>query len=388
MTISLAELREKLKPDVMGWINQAIANTVLTGVTVNSNVDGQDIKPNTVTTTQLTVDVGTSTNVRAIVAGGEFDGQSQSQWVMWNRGTSVNTATGLLMAVKPSFLFIGGILAKLIDATAGAEYADLIMRAMVNGTLTDIAAFYGTGLKIGFNDGTVAPDSALELDAGDDSIITLPEISAAPSNPASNKIALYVRDDGAGTTKAYTKNSAGQEVELGGSGVTLPSLSGTSAHFMAPWGYGHADSTNPETGVNQVRCCRFLIPIEITVASLHFEVTTGDSGKVVNLGIYSADGNTLLCNTGAVSITSTGAKSVTLGSPVTLPAGMYWLAWTGNSSALRMRGVAADATAFINAGTAQIGTAANSSSVGVFPSTLGAITGATHAVPKLKLQGA
>lgn len=361
--IDIPKLLGAVKPDVMGWINQAVANIALTGITITISDDYA--KKNEIQTFSAlqyfaaSIVAAASGDSSVIIDSGLPSNSGVSSLILRSQGTdkaniSVNTAT---------------------------TNQPLEINSAYSG---DVSLVVGGG-KVGIGDN--APDSALEIAAMSGAgYITLNEISA-PSNPASDKIALYAKDD-SGTTKLYSKNSAGQEVELGGSGVTLPSLSGVTAHYMAPWGYGHTDVTNPEAGVNQVRCCRFLIPIEITVASLHFEVTTGDSGKVANLGIYSSDGNTLLCNTGAVSITATGAKSVTLGSPVTLPAGMYWLAWTGNSSALRMRGVAADATAFTNAGTAQIGTAANSSSVGVFPSTLGAISAATHAPPKLKLQGA
>lgn len=70
--------------------------------------------------------------------------------------------------------------------------------------------------KVGIGDST--PDSLLELGAASGAgYITLNEV-AAPSSPATDKLAIYAKDNGSGVTKLYTKNSAGTETELGSGG--------------------------------------------------------------------------------------------------------------------------------------------------------------------------
>ncbi len=130
--IDVAKLLALVKPDVMGWVNQAVANAVLTGINIQANVDGQDIRPRSVL-----ADIGNDTTTRAIVGVGTFDGNTQSQWVAWNRGASVGTGVGYLMGVGNPIKYVGGIRANLSDATAGVEDSIFRLRVMRDGALVE-----------------------------------------------------------------------------------------------------------------------------------------------------------------------------------------------------------------------------------------------------------
>lgn len=77
------------------------------------------------------------------------------------------------------------------------------------------------------------------------------------------------------------------------------------------------------------------------------------------------------------------------GPPITLAAGMYWIAWTGTNASVRVGGQAMGGDAnTINLGTSQSGFASTSPSGGVLPASLGTISPTFFNVAKLKLQGA
>ena len=130
------------------------------------------------------------------------------------------------------------------------------------------------------------------------------------------------------------------------------------------------------SGANVVVTDQFVLPFRATVRKIVFEVTTLSVGAFASVGLYSADGNTLLVHTGAVSTTTTGNKSTTLGTPVTLEPGIYVLARTYSDGTIVCRGFTTSGTTrgFLNQNANRVGDAANASSSGVLPATLGAIT--------------
>lgn len=126
---------------------------------------------------------------------------------------------------------------------------------------------------------------------------------------------------------------------------------------------------------NVVRCFPIFLSTKIVVAKVAFEVVTLSVGSLAAIGIYSADGNTLLINSGAVSTTTAGVKTVTLGSPVTLAPGKYIYAVTANNTTpTSYAALTGSFNVLLNAFTTTAGTAANASASGVLPSTTGVIT--------------
>jgi len=140
---------------------------------------------------------------------------------------------------------------------------------------------------------------------------------------------------------------------------------------------GGTFSTSATGGTNTVYVIRFTLSRKLTVTTVHMSVGTGSVGNNLSFGIYSNDGNTKLVDSGAISTTSTGIKSVTLGSPVTLDAGVYLFAYATQNTTMRYAGFTAlNSTAMdiANATVTVFATAANSASSGAIPSTTGALT--------------
>lgn len=191
---------------------------------------------------------------------------------------------------------------------------------------------------------------------------------------------------------ALTAASGGVCTALVFAGGGIPSLSGSGVHLHLPYvGMNNTLSDNPGVA-NTVYCAKVIIPARITVSALSFYVGTGVASQYAALALYSADGNTKLLDTGAVSVASSGVKTVTFGTPVTLEPGMYWYAWTCTSTGVAWRAAyyatsSSNELAIMNAGTVHSGTAANTSSAGVMPSTLGTITGGQTLPVACKLQG-
>jgi hypothetical protein len=131
---------------------------------------------------------------------------------------------------------------------------------------------------------------------------------------------------------------------------------------------------------NVVACYRFTLKQNITVSKVTWNVAAGNAaGRHVAFGIYSADGNTKLVDSGAMSAAALGVITAAV-SPVTLEAGtVYWFVQTSDSIAVTGPAIdeAATTTALLAAlsnSYARYGTAANASVAGVLPTTLGTIT--------------
>lgn len=161
--------------------------------------------------------------------------------------------------------------------------------------------------------------------------------------------------------------------------------------FFAPWGSPQVATANNAlvTVNNQVRVSSFQLPVCIEVASITINLTTGAASSTVGLGIYTFDGSTLLLS-GTGSSASAVLVKITLSTPVVIGPGLFLFAWTDTSNAVQASNYtgAAAWNTVVNDTNAHQGTAANSSSSGVLPSTTGAITGATINVPLVKFEGA
>jgi hypothetical protein len=128
-----------------------------------------------------------------------------------------------------------------------------------------------------------------------------------------------------------------------------------------------------------MKCERFVMPYNMTVAKLAFEVTT--AGGVCNIAIYDDAGTTLLAFssplTTGTDCTTTGLKTRT-GLSASLTAGTpYRYCWCSSLTTTVGRSVSAtNATnTLFNAFVTSEGTAANACAAGVPPATTGAFTG-------------
>lgn len=146
---------------------------------------------------------------------------------------------------------------------------------------------------------------------------------------------------------------------------------------------GWNGQTPANIAADTVKCNFFDLASEILVTKLAVEVVTLAASQTVGVAIYSADGGTLLLESGALDSSTAGVKTVTLGAPVRLVPGTYIFAYTGTSSTNTLRGInmTANSQNLINGVTVRNGTAANASASSIFPSTTGVITGAAIIPP-------
>lgn len=80
-----------------------------------------------------------------------------------------------------------------------------------------------------------------------------------------------------------------------------------------------------------------LVASPIVVDQLSFEVSTAEAGKNMRVGLYAADARwqpigAPLADSGNISLTATGVKTYTPGTPLTLPRGRYLAAWNMDSN--------------------------------------------------------
>src|SRR6266436_3309640 len=124
----------------------------------------------------------------------------------------------------------------------------------------------------------------------------------------------------------------------------------TPAIGLTPLGYWQpatqaAGFTTIGFVANQTPCVGVIISWPLSVSHLTFNVTTLDnSTNKYDFGLYNAAG-TLVANIGAASYTTSGAKTGALAQgTVTLNPGLYFLAFTGNSTVMQFSGLNAGAS--------------------------------------------
>lgn len=201
--------------------------------------------------------------------------------------------------------------------------------------------------------------------------------------------ALVSGDIPAGSIKLLQYDGTNLQIVGDGGGSTATTFSGTGVAMLLP---NNPDMTSAPAAqavtANTVYVYKILIPVAVTIAKITFRAT-GVASSHASAGIYSADGNTLILDGGAQDTAATAYKVSTFGSPVTLPAGFYFLAVTTDTSTASLFGVVMTATMVntLNNAQVQVGTATNASAAGVLPATLGALTGATNFLIPVGIQG-
>ncbi len=121
-------------------------------------------------------------------------------------------------------------------------------------------------------------------------------------------------------------------------GTTCLSASGGSDQSLTVTPAPNYPTTGGLTAVNwnsntTGHFTQFKLGHEIEVNKISFYVDGTPVAGTVDIGIYSEDGQTQLVSLTTASLSGSGAKTETLGSPVTLPAGVYYLAVVPNSTA-------------------------------------------------------
>jgi hypothetical protein len=136
---------------------------------------------------------------------------------------------------------------------------------------------------------------------------------------------------------------------------------------------------------NEVWVFQFVLPFKVQIGKVSFRVANGSAASFGDLGIYSSAGS-LLANTGGFSTVASNTTSTASlsGAPITLNAGIYYFAQTDSTNLVTM--VAANTAGgpgaiIVNGGSKTWGTAANASTAGVLPATLGVITSSSNNNP-------
>ena len=172
-------------------------------------------------------------------------------------------------------------------------------------------------------------------------------------------------------------------------GSTATESSG--AYIFLPAGYHTAFQTTTVSVANQVRFFRFYQPSKLVVNKIVTYVNTAVAANA-SVGIYNADGTSLLGDTGVFSLSPIGVRVLPAGSlNLTLSPGYYILAWTSSTATalngfLSVSNVNGNQFTLLNGGTAQVGTAANPSVAAVLPATLGVLSSGIFHILMAKLQ--
>lgn len=131
------------------------------------------------------------------------------------------------------------------------------------------------------------------------------------------------------------------------------------------------------TGTNAVVVSKFYIPTSIVVNKYSWFATSTPSHYA--FGIYDSNGNKVV-DTGVLTHAGGSNISGSCSTAATLSAGYYYLAWTSDSGSLQGSGFAitANSLTMTNANSTKLAVAANASSAGALPSTLGVLTATSN----------
>lgn len=190
---------------------------------------------------------------------------------------------------------------------------------------------------------------------------------------------MYTLPTADGTSGQVLSTNASGTLSWATAGSTSINASGFGMSLPAMGGIPVVTDSSSSVGAsaNVVYVALIQVPFAYTVDRASLGGVANGSGNSVGFGIYTSDGNTKVCDTGAISTTAwSGAATYTISS-CTFGPGLYYFAWTADNTTPTMRKAAAFTNYFSpqNTGSGtRLGTAANASSAGVLPSTLGALT--------------
>lgn len=155
-------------------------------------------------------------------------------------------------------------------------------------------------------------------------------------------------------TNAVFSNATGTNIHVGGSslvqGVTGSSFSGVQplsvesgvlaaraaspAVYLSSYYYFAQTGTlgTASLGNQNLRVSMWVVTASVTISKFNAEFTVaGESGSVFRIGVWASDGlggmpSTLVCDAGTIATDgSPGVVEVTLGSPLTITPGVYWI---------------------------------------------------------------
>ena len=145
--------------------------------------------------------------------------------------------------------------------------------------------------------------------------------------------------------------------------------------FFGGLPFGGKGVAGTTLGANdRVRVHQFVLPFRTIIRNIVFDIEVASASGLCSVGLYDV-GKNLFVHTGAISTTTDEIKNTAV-TAVTLEPGIYYLAWTGDNNTFKLTSLSIGDAAMqpLRINGTKVGRAANSSSSGVLPATLGAIT--------------
>jgi parallel beta-helix repeat protein len=131
----------------------------------------------------------------------------------------------------------------------------------------------------------------------------------------------------AGNSRWHRMSPSGAAAVAFGGGAYRPNFK--SGTILCPAG---TSVTTSVPSVNELTACQVLVSEPCTITVIGCNVTVAAAGSFVRMGIYADNGHgypgALVANsdTGQIDASTTGNKTFTYGTPLTLAPGVYWLA--------------------------------------------------------------
>jgi hypothetical protein len=336
----------------------------------------------------------------AMIFKGVIDCSSNPNYPSANRGDTYRVSiAGKIGGGSGPNVEAGDILLCITDGSSAGTHASVganwgIIQVNLDGAV--IGPSGATDSHLVQFDGTTG-----RLLKGGKAITTSTSLAGNSDNniPTEKAVKAYV--DSFSGVASINGDTTGAQIISGADDISVSTSSGTTTirrvaqtgsdkFVIFPLLCGNGSSGSNAVSANQVRVFPVWVPFRITVAAIYFLITANQvSGRHAAAGLYSSDGNTLLIDSGPINLTN--AQPLQTGNAVvgTLAPGWYLLAITCDNASPSFATFGADANlnTIINGGAAKTGTAANSSSGGQLPSSLGTITAVSQAFPIVKIQG-
>lgn len=284
--------------------------------------------------------------------------------------TITSTTGGTLTLANSSSLVTSGANSITLTSTGATNVTLPTTGTLVNSAVTTLSSLVSVGT---ITTGTWSA-TAIAVDKGGTNTTSYTKGDILVASAATTLTKRSVGSDGQ-ILVADSTEATGVKWATGGGMSALTDDYLTTEKDITPT--GGTFTTSASGGTNTVYVIRFTVTRKMTISTVHMSLGTGSVGNNLSFGIYSNDGNTKLVDSGAISTTSTGIKSVTLGSPVTIDAGVYLFAYATQNTTMRyagFTGLNSTAMDIANADVTVFATAANSASSGSLPSTTGALT--------------
>ena len=319
-------------------------------------------------------------------------------------GGSSSTITGLLLArtsaskitVSTGKAQFNGVTANLnstytIDITGGTDTGTLYIYIKYNSGTPQIGCIYGAGV----NPANLS-NTGIQTCTSGSGFPGIPDVNLGTAPISSGAFTTAVTDErGVVNMNTYT---AGAGITITGNSIasqtfTCFDTAGLGLRYLLTAPNGTTTTNDfPAIGANTNMVFQFVFPCNATVGQLTMEVQTASGTCAGTCGfataIYDSAKNllgqtTTITSGGSPNLNTTGLKTLTFATPITLTPGVYYFAASTNSTALILRAMSSDgfAQTIQNNIATRIGTAANTStgtSTIVMPSTLGSISAITN----------